>query len=262
MSWFLKEKQMKKILCLLSICIIAAAIVMADETSGEQLTHEGQSVAGMNAKVKTFITKDGENTVNVTFDQVNMAAYPTIAQNEKWQWYTPDEFEYVIMVALNPTKAKGYYRDPEYGSYDFLMSSMSISAERDKAILQQTLNDIKKGIKVSKPIYISITSDGLNPTMTRATTNIVGWAHWYAYSYSFKDKTGKEVDLGIYETRDGLFNALRYYCEKEVKGERMTKREADKLYKGIAHTIRNCDEVPLSDKLVNFRKLYNPYRFK
>ena len=59
-----------------------------------------------------------------------------------------------------------------------------------------------------------------------------------------------------------MFNALKFYCDKEVRAERMTKREADRLYKGLAHNVRNCDEVPLSDKLVNYKNLYDPYLFR
>ena len=213
------------------------------------------------SRLRRLVAKDGTNIVKATWDYTNFENYHISVQNENWEWYTPEEFEKVIIVALDPTKAddyRGWPPDSTFGQYENIATSITLNAERDRATLQQTLNDIKKGIKVSKPIDIFITKDGLYPVLNRIT-NFVGWAHWYVYSYTFTDKAGNKVDLGIYETRDGLFNALKFYCDKEARAGRMTKREANKLYGGLAHNVRNCDEVPLSDKLFNFRKLYNPY---
>ena len=184
------------------------------------------------------------------------------AKDINWEWYTLDEFEYVIMVAREPHKRVNFFRAPETLTWLYF-DSAELGAERDKKILEQTLKDIKKGIKVSKPIEIYITDDGLYPESRSypfhtGPTNFVGWANWYVYSHTFTDKAGKEVDLGIYETRSGLFNALKFYCDAEVRAGRMTKREANRMYRGLAHNVRNCDEVALSDKLLNFRKLYDP----
>ena len=212
---------------------------------------------------RQFVVKDGENIVKIVTDFSNLTSLEVFhisTQNEKWEWYTPEEFEYQMKISIDPTKADGFTWRPIFGLCDLLSTSADYFAERDRAKLQQTLNDIKKGIKVSKPITILITSDGFRP-LTSYTTNFVGWAHWYVYGYTFTDKAGKEVDLGIYETRDGLFNALKFYCDKEVRAGRMTKREADRMYKGIAHNVRNCDEVPLSDKLVYYKNLYDPTLF-
>ena len=209
---------------------------------------------------RTFIVKDGESIVRITRDFTNYEVYHLSAQNVNWEWYTSDEFEYEIMIAREPSKKVDWFGHADC-LVDFLRDSIELRAERDKKILQQTLADIKKGIKVSKPIHVYITRDGLQPWGSLNATNLVGWAHWYVYGYTFTDKAGKEVDLGIYETRTGLFNALKFYCDKEVRAGRMTKREADRMYRGLAHNVRNCDEVALGDKLVNFRNLYNPYLF-
>ena len=209
-----------------------------------------------------LVVKDGGNIVKIAKnreDPKETEVYHVSAQNVEWEWYTPDEFEHVIMIARDPNRSANIPHPPN-NIHASLFFSMQLGAERDRKILEQTLEDIKKGIKVSKPIRIPVTNDGLIPVQN-LSTNFVGWAHWYVYGYTFTDKAGKEVDLGIYETRGGLFNALKYYCGKEVKAGRMTKEEADSLYNGIAHNVRNCDEAALSDKLVNFRKLYNPYLF-
>ena len=220
-----------------------------------------------------LVVKDGETAFKRTvgFETSflgDMEDYHISAQNINWEWYTPEEFEYVIMVAREPNKRVNLMRPPDV-MYDYLNHAMQLGAERDKKILQQTVTDIKKGIKVSKPIHILITTDGLHPNHLACASmayggkcNFVGWANWYVYSYTFTDKAGKEVDLGIYETRGSLFNALKFYCDKEVTAGRMTKREANRFYRGLAHNVRNCDEVPLSDKLLNFRNLYNPYLYK
>ncbi|MCL1940755.1 MAG: hypothetical protein FWG09_02340 [Synergistaceae bacterium] len=218
-----------------------------------------------------LVVKDGENIVKRVTDfennpNGNMVDFHVSVKNVNWEWYTPEEFEYAIMIAREPEKRVDFMRPPDC-LYDNLFNSVQLGAERNRAILHQTLADIKKGVKVSKPVHIYITDDGHYPnTMSSnsffARLNFVGWANWYVYGYTFTDKAGKEVDLGIYETRGGLFNALKFYCDKEVKAERMTREEADSLYGGIAHNVRNCDEMPLSDKLFNFRKLYNPYLYK
>jgi len=214
-----------------------------------------------------LIVKDGETSFRRLIPlgdnpMGDIEDYYIHAKNINWEWYTPEEFEYVIMVAREPHKRVNFFRAPETLTWLYY-DSMVLGAERDKKILEQTLKDIKKGIKVSKPIHITITNDGLNtsfpqPPFTTGITNLVGWANWYVYSYTFTDKAGKEVDLGIFETRGALFNALKFYCDAEVRAGRMTKREADRMYKGLAHNVRNSDEVSLSDKLLNFRKLYDP----
>ena len=242
---------MKKMLFKVLVCVILTGITT-------------NAVYAQKALHTSLVVKDGENIVKITRDfGENWEVYPTSTQNENWEWYTPEEFEHVIVLARDPTKAEWFTWHPEYGPYDYISESIMYSAEREMAILQQTLKDIKKGIKVSKPVRICITSDGLSPALGLFySTNWVGWAHWYVYGYTFTDKAGKEVDLGIYETRTGLFNALKFYCDKEVRAGRMTKREANRMYRGLAHNVRNCDEVPLSDKLFNYKKLYDPYLYK
>ena len=260
---------MKKIFLMFFINIILVTIVAADieidENNDSVWTFEGKSVSEMNKTVKSLFAKDGENIIKVTSDHVSYETYHTVTQDINWEWFTYDEFDLKMKAALEPRKY-GYAEFPygTYGTWIALWISMHIGPERNRDILKQTLHDIKKGIKVAKPLNVVITSDGLPVEFIQypqTAHNIVGWVNWYAYSYSFKDKSGNEVDLGIYETRDGLFNALRYYCEKEIASGRMTKREAKKFYKGIAHNVRNCDEVPLSDKMINYKKLYNGYRF-
>jgi hypothetical protein len=129
-----------------------------------------------------------------------------------------------------------------------------MGAERDSVILNQTLADIRNGIKVSRPITIfAKEGDG------GVSDYPIGWVKWYAYSYSCKDRAGNEVDLGVFETRDGLFAALRQYYDREIAAGRIARAEADRLYNSIAHNVRNVDEVPLTEKLRNYRSLYNPY---
>ena len=214
-----------------------------------------------------LVVKDGETSFRrimgfETSSQGDMEDFHISANDINWEWYTPDEFENVIMLARDPDKNTMFQKAPTFVN-DFLHVSIQFSAERDKKKLQQTLADIKKGIRVSKPVRIYITNNGRSPgTNNTGPTNFVGWAHWYVYGYTFTDKSGKEVDPGIYETRTGLFNALKFYCDKEVRAGRMTKGEANRMYRGLAHNVRNCDEVSLGDKLVNFRNLYDPYLFR
>jgi hypothetical protein len=61
----------------------------------------------------------------------------------------------------------------------------------------------------------------------------------------------------LFETRDELFAALKQYYDNEIITGRLTKSE-DGLYNKIAQPVRNVDEAPLANKLLNPR-IYNPY---
>ena len=67
---------------------------------------------------ESLVVKDGETTFKRTMgfetsfdgDQVE---YHISAQNVNWEWYTPEEFEYVIMVAREPNKRFDFFRPPD-----------------------------------------------------------------------------------------------------------------------------------------------------
>jgi len=183
-----------------------------------------------------FVTK-GENTLKVTYDGETWEAYTAVTENENWRWYSYEEYAEHIEYIKNARY------DICTGSYaDFMISSMR-GAETDPAKLRQTLEDIKNGIKVSRPKMIYITHEA-GPKGDPA-----GWIHWYCYGYVFKDKAGNKVDLGLFETRDALFAALKQYCDTEVSAGRLTQREAARLFGKISHKTRNTDEEPLANKL-------------
>ncbi len=121
--------------------------------------------------------------------------------------------------------------------------------------------DIQNGIRISRPKLILVATPG-----KWTGQNLTGWVNWYCYGYTFKDAAGHEVDLGLFETRDELFAALRQYYDKEIAAGAMKKAEADGLYNKVAHNVRLIDEVPLKEKLVSYKnlyakELYNPFYF-
>ena len=49
------------------------------------------------------------------------------------------------------------------------------------------------------------------------------------------------MDLGLFETRETLFSALKQYQNKEAAAGRLIQKEADVLFSGITFPVRNVD---------------------
>ena len=239
---------MKKTVSLLFMCVFA---LTAAATAGAQYVE------------RMIFVKDGDTAVKVSYDGQNSEAFPASVQKEAWRWYSYEEYaEHVKLINDVNNKETGARSRSggtnmdtcSVGSYAALINAASLGAERDIAKLNQTLADIKNGIRVSRPLTI-FAKDGAGGV----NDYIVGWVKFYVYSYSFKDKAGNTVDLGLHETRDSLFSALRQYYNKEIAASRLTGAEADRLYNGITHGVRNVDEMPLTEKLLKYRQLYDQY---
>jgi len=237
------------------VIVVALAAILATGTAF------ADHPDGTSGYVERYLfVKDGDTAVKVTYDGTKAEAFPALAEKQAWQWYSYDEYAAHVKNIINLTNNVAGSRARVIGADcdsciipgDVVTAAM-FGAERDPLKLIQTLTDIKNGIKVSRPITI-YTKNGPN-----VADNNVGWVKWYVYSYSFKDKAGNEVDLGLFETRDGLFNALRQYYDREIAAGRLTKAEADRSYSRVAHGVRNVDEMPLQQKLLNYKKLYNVY---
>ena len=181
-----------------------------------------------------FVTK-GETALKVTYDGSTWEYYPCINEGEEWKWYSPEEFESLINLA----KADNYSTYRWAGAYE---------AENDLTKLEQTLADINNGIKVSKSKIIFV-ADDIGPQSVSSST--MRCFYWYCFGYSFTDKAGNTVDLGLFETRSALFAALKLYYDKEVIAGHLSQSEADRLFNKIAHPLRNHDEVSLLDKFIN-----------
>ncbi|MCL1975113.1 MAG: M56 family metallopeptidase [Firmicutes bacterium] len=186
-------------------------------------------------KERMLFVTTGETALKVTYDGNTWEYYPHNTENEDWKWYNTEEFEKLINLA----KTDNYSAYRWAGAYE---------AEKDLSKLEQTLADIKNGIKVSKCKIIFV-ADDIGPQSVASST--MRCFYWYCFGYVFKDKSGNTVDLGLFETRSALFAALKRYYDKEVMGGRMSQGEADRLFNKIAHPLRNHDEVSLLDKFIN-----------
>ena len=195
-----------------------------------------------------FVTK-GECNLKTTCDGKTWSSYTPILEEEYWSWYTYEEYRSIIE----------YIKEAKLSAAinSFYLLSL-IAMNKDVQKLEQTLADIQNGIKVSKykPVYLM---NGEGPLFEVTGVNSkdsaqTSWIMWYCFGYSFTDKAGNEVDLGLFETRSELFSALKQYYNDEVAAGRMTPAEADTLYKKIAHPIRNADEAPLQEKILNYSK--------
>jgi beta-lactamase regulating signal transducer with metallopeptidase domain len=249
----MKIKKNSLLSILAALVLVSGVLLMFATTKAVSLAYDGASPS-YNSRMSfvgqldyvermLFVTR-GESAVKVTYDGDTWAPYTPILQAEDWKWYTYDEYlDFIEYIKTKQLCAE--------------ISPLTIKTmDKEMVKLDQTLKDIKNGIRVSKykAIYIS---DGIKPLFLNhwpsesdpvATTQI-NWIMWYCFGYTFIDKAGNEVDLGLFETRDQLFAALKQYYDNEVAAGRLTQDEAAGLYGHIAHKVRNNDEVPLADKL-------------
>jgi len=189
-------------------------------------------------KERYFSQTKGKDALNVTYDGRNWEPYEPILENEYWFWWNYEEYKAEVdLIKELWTLGKSWspYGDPPE------------DIEREITLYTQTLEDIEKGIKVSKRKNIAVLPyEGIDD---------IAPIYWYCFGYSFKNQCGNEVDLGLYETRDQLFAALKLYYDRESAEGRLTPAEADELYKQIAHSQRFPDEITLGEKMEYISKL-------
>jgi beta-lactamase regulating signal transducer with metallopeptidase domain len=200
-------------------------------TAGISYSEQPEHLARM-----LFATK-GETAVKVTYDGDTWQYYSCLLEDEEWSWYSSEEFSQLIE------------RSESAAANNYLWSDI-YQAEANKYKLAQTLEDIKNGIKVSKSKMI-VVKEGAGPQSSLLSSAGTGYIFWYCFGYTFTDKAGNIVDLGLFETRSALFGALMSYYNEEVAAGRLTQTEANRLYIKIAHPVRNRDEIPLLNKLTS-----------
>ena len=206
--------------------------VLAAETATEAKNAVSENDPGAATEMRTLFVTKGATTYEITYDGVNWGLNMPALEDIDWPWYTYEEFlEFVESAQAERQAAESFPKS-------------LITVDKESLKLEQTLADIENGIKVSKyqPLYVRKGSQ----------TGAKGeWIVWYCFAYSFMDKAGNEVNLGPFETRDQLFENLKDYYENEVAAGNLSHTEADIAYKKLAHSIRNNDEIPLKDKLLN-----------
>ena len=212
--------------------ILVAGVIMIFATTKAATAVSVESPADYVEKM-LFVTQ-GETALKVTYDGATWAPYSP--EDETWAWYSSEEFEKLISRSVADNS--GVYQ----------MLSGIYESEGDPAKLRQTLADINNGIKVSKSKTV-YSKSGEGPGS--ALIGPISYFYWYCFGYTFTDQAGNTVDLGLFETRTELFAALKQYYDEEVISGNLTQSEADSLYNKIAHTVRNRDEVPLSDKFTD-----------
>ena len=213
-------------------------IIQEEQSQQEQIaekplqTAEKQvSAIGEGYQEKLLFVSRGETTVKVTYDSQTWEPYDTDLDKQDWIWYTYEEkkaeFENASKAVANTMSQEG----------------LDIGRARHDRIL----SDIENGIKFSrtKSIYI------MDPGPQGEASALNGIIYWYCFGYSFTDKAGNEIDLGLFETRDQLFAVLREYYDHEVAAGRLSQTEADDLFTNVAHSERLPAEVPLAEKLAN-----------
>jgi beta-lactamase regulating signal transducer with metallopeptidase domain len=72
------------------------------------------------------------------------------------------------------------------------------------------------------------------------------WMQWY--TFGVPDLASGRAESPLFETRDGLFVAVKQYYDSEVSAQTITQAEAELLYKKLVFLVRTMDEMTLLEK--------------
>lgn len=140
-------------------------------------------------------------------------------------WWTYDEYKKMIeerkKTLPNMIGAKGGYYD-KAGKYHKIVWDQKMV---DEAIArdEQTLKEIKDGLKVSKTV------DGRDDIGLCYKPNPGSVATSHVISYQIQDGKNVIFDLDSYDSKEELLEAVKSYCKDQVEAGNMTQQEADEF---------------------------------
>lgn len=198
--------------------------IIMDKEIGYREIKEGTSVI-----LSSVILDDKTGKMMVSVDEGKTwmteeefeGAYPS----PKVEWYTYDEYkswldeEKKVLQQMVDDGEKGW--NPSDGWFVWTQERADEAIRR----YEQILEDIKKGTLVSKLV------DGEDSVMMSFIPSNVGISINHSTLINFDD--GELVEFGPYETKEEMISAVKLYTDREFKAGRITKEEADEIYKHI-----------------------------
>lgn len=154
-------------------------------------------------------------------------------------WWTYDEYK--AFVDERKKSLPNLIGAPR-GYYDkngVLHEGVWTQEKVDKALAryEQILEDIKNGARYFKPIVKGNESFGMGGYVTDSTdvAHVKGSVlnpsgpPSERYSALFSLKNGETKDLGSYATKEERFDAVKSFCDEQVKAGNMTQQEANEI---------------------------------
>ena len=214
------------------LCLALAGIMMTGATlaAAEDIGIASGSI--MTNNQTGLISTDGGQTW--MDEEEYQKKYPKLEVD----WWTYDEYKAFVDERKKSLPnligaPRGYY--DENG---VLHEEVWTQEKVDKALAQyeQILEDIKNGARYSKPIEGN-ESFGMGGNVTDSTDvahvkgNVLNPSGPPSERYSalFSLKNGDTKDLGSYATKEERFDAVKSFCDEQVKAGKMTQQEADEI---------------------------------
>ena len=210
-----KKKTGTFILCLVFIGTLATGTVFAS----------ADSAADKNTKKLPII----KNTTSLVIDngegesKISLNGGKTWDKNESGQtnnneWYTYNEY-------------KAWLEAEKISIAELVKMGEWTQQKADEAIAdyEKTLEDIKNGARISKPVKIKDDNGGIYALSLGRPANEPEPETIFRGTIKLDD--GTVIDFGPSKTKEELISKLKAYCEKEIAAERMTQKQADKLLK-------------------------------
>ncbi|MEK8214366.1 M56 family metallopeptidase [Paenibacillus sp. FSL L8-0463] len=184
---------------------------------------EGQAGAAGQSSGTAYSYSDETGAVQISTDDgktwTSEEAYEQANPQPKVVWWTYEEYKAWLAEEKKALKSiiggKGW--NPTDGWYEWTPEKVNKAI----AMYEGILEDIKKGVKVSKSV------DGkddmilsYNPGEIEVST---------AHEMTISDDNGNTSDIGPYDTKEELLAAIKLYCERQVKAGKLTQMEAEKL---------------------------------
>lgn len=191
---------------------IASGIVMTDNQTGLTSTDGGQ----------TWMD-----------DEEYQKLYPT----PDIVWWTYDEYKAELeedkKTLPNMVGATAGYYDENGVLHEEVITQEWVNEVIARS--EQVLEDIKNGAKVSKSVdgdeSVGMASDSTDSTDTaHAEGRVLNPSNSSpTISTLISLKNGDTIDFGPYDTKEESYEAVKAYCDEQVKAGKMTQQEADEI---------------------------------
>ena len=222
---------MKKIFSLKKSGAVLAALVLslgtaayaASAAATESPTQQPTSDSSMEGLVLaytdpadgsvTFSTDGGDNWLSEA--ELNQAS-PSV------EWWTYDGFKEWMETEIKNLNAIAGDGVPDYYDENGALKDYSKEdVEEIVAMYQATLDEIKNGVQISKSV------DGTNE-IAMASFDTTSAQTGSAYGVVFASKNGM-VEVGPFDTKAELLEALEVYCEELIADGEMTEAAVEQL---------------------------------